>query len=491
MNMKKIFQYILLGIGMLAIAVPNSYAQEQPSLRQRADRLYQQMEYAKALSLYAELMSAKNTKLEDMERVAASYLYLNQYALAEQWFSRAMQNEGHSKETMLGYAEALKHNGKYAEAKQVFMDYNAKFGHDDQVAVAIIGCDSAIVWMADPLPYDLKNEQQVNTDLAEFSAVPTSNGVIYTAEPKTADADQSGMTGQTYLRVFSASRDLESLRLPSIMPNSFNVASYHVGPVAVNKDENVLYVTRTYVGSKTQKYKEDGRRFRKHNLELLIYKNEGSSWVSESFPYNDVAAYSVGHAAISDDEQKLYFVSDMPGGYGGTDIWFCERNSDVSWGQPQNAGAMINSTGNEKFPSVYGDKLYYSSDGFVGMGGLDVFVAKGSGSQFSDRRNLRYPINTAADDFGYAVMADDDDAFYGYLSSNRKGGVGSDDIYSFYFEKPKVKITLRASTYETSTNVALPGVRVTLLGKGEAIIARNTTDSAGTVTFELNKATDY
>lgn len=489
--MKITIHYIVLSLCTLVLNLSMLQAQEQPSLRQRADGFFLRMEYAKAVQLYEKLADGGKPKVGDVERIGMGYLYLNAYDLAENWLSRAVLMEGHGKETELLYAEALKHNGKYAEAKEVFRSYQDSYGATDQLKKELDGCDSAVVWMANPVSFDLRNEQEVNTDLAEFGAVPTSNGVIYTAEPKITSAARSGMTGQPYLKVFSASRNEATLSLPNVMPYAFNDAAYHVGPVAVNKNEDMLFVTRTYAGRSVQQVKEDGKRFLKHNLELKIYKNVGDNWVEEDFPYNDTESFSVGHAALSDNEDLLYFASNMPGGYGGTDIWYVERQNDGSWGAPKNAGNVINSAGDELFPAVYGSKLYYASDGFVGMGGLDVYVIEGERSSFRNRRNMRYPLNSAGDDFAYVVMADDDEAFYGYLSSNRKDGIGGDDIYSFYFEKPKVNITLQGLVYDKATNLTLADTRVSLIADDGAVVSRKISDAKGAFDFQLAKGKTY
>ncbi len=482
----KIKHIILTGLaGILLFGTVQ--AQEQPTLRQRADDLFARMEYAKALSIYERLVQAKHPKVADIERVAQGYLYLNEYKQAETWYARAIQTEEHTHEALLGYAEALKQNGKYADAKQQFLEYAAKYDDSEKIQREIAGCDSAMVWMANPLPYHLRNESEVNTDLSEFAAIPTTNGAIYVAEPKIGGS-KSGMTGQAYLKVFSASRNAEQLTLPNIMPYSFNNTPYHVGPVVPNKDEDVLYVTRTHPGKQVQRYKEGGTRFKKHNLELKIYRNNGNDWAEEDFPYNNVEQYSVGHAALSDDEETLYFASDMPGGYGGVDLWYCIKTEDGGWGAPVNAGNVVNSAGDEMFPTVYGDTLYYSSDGFPGMGGLDIFMAEGNRSDFKNRRNLQYPINSASDDFSFVVMADDDDAFYGYISSNRPGGIGSDDIYSFNFAKPKIRIVLQGMVYDKKTNLPLDASRLSLIGEEDGnVIAQQVSNADGTFEFDLTK----
>ncbi|SMG36766.1 OmpA family protein [Sphingobacterium psychroaquaticum] len=488
MNMRK----ILLGLLLSGALFNGVHAQEQPSLRKRADDLFNRLEFSKALPIYERLANAKKVKVGDFEKIGQGYLYLKQYELAENWYARAIQTEGHSKDALLGYAEALKQNGKYAEAKVQFQNYSARFGSSEKIQIELAGCDSATVWMANPLNYKLKNEKGINTDLSEFSAVPASNGVLYAAEPKMGGSGRSAMTGQGYLKVFAASRNDANLEMPTIMAGSFNGAAYHVGPILPNRNEDALYVTRTYPGKDAEKFKAEGVRFKKQNLELKIYKKNGNDWSEEDFAYNNVKEYSLGHAALSDDEKTLYFASDMPGGLGGVDIWFSTLQADGSWGKPVNAGREINSAGDEMFPTVLGNKLFYSSNGFPGMGGLDLFVAEGSNGNFKGRKNLQYPLNSASDDFSYVVAATDAGSnVYGYVSSNRIGGVGSDDIYSFNYTKPKIKIILNGFTYDKKTRAILEDSRVSLLGVSGDIIARKLSDGKGNFVFELDAGTAY
>src|SRR5690606_23257892 len=128
---------------------------------------------------------------------------------------------------------------------------------------------------------------------------------------------------------------------------------YHIGPVSSNASGNVFFVTQTYVGKKGDLSKIGKKKYRTNRLELIVYsKDSEGKWTSTPFPYNNIKEYSVGHATLSTDEQVLYFVSDMSGGMGGTDIWFCERQGNGSWGAPQNAGNQVNSELNELFPNI-------------------------------------------------------------------------------------------------------------------------------------------
>jgi len=174
-----------------------------------------------------------------------------------------------------------------------------------------------------------------------------------------------------------------------------------------------------------------------------------------------------------------------------TDIWFCKRQSDGQWGTPENAGSGVNSTGNEMFPNIAPDgTLYFSSDGLLGMGGLDIYQSTGSENRWSTPQNMRYPINSARDDFALVNVVDDEETVGGYLSSNRKGGVGADDIYAFALEKPKIIIVLQGTTSNKQTGERL-AADVTLFDGSKEIVARTQSRENGTFEFVLDRDFDY
>ncbi|MBL1407164.1 OmpA family protein [Sphingobacterium faecale] len=491
MRTQTYLKYTLCALS-LSFTVATVSGQEQPGRRARAEQEFLKMEYANAAQSYEQLvLDKKKPKTEDLERLAESYYYIKQYNLAENWFSRIVLLEDASKESHLKYAEVLKQQGKYPEAKQQYGNYISKYGANKEIERAIVGADSAAYWMEHPTKHQVNNERVVNTALSEFGLTPTANGALYATEPNSLLSEKSGMTGQPYLRVYSAERRIDgSLHYPNLMTESFNNSAYHVGPVAVNLANDVLYVTRTYAGKDAQKYKAHAQRWKKQNLELKIYRKNGEAWIEDDFPYNNVKEYSVGHAALNKDETILYFASDMPGGQGGVDIWYSELQQDGSWGTPQNVGSQVNTSGDEMFPSVEGEELYFSSTGHIGMGGLDIFKANGAKASFTKPVNMGYPINSASDDFAFINSMDDDMHTMGYLSSNRTGGVGSDDIYSFSLTKPRLNIELVTLVKDKKTGEILDR-SVVMLYEGEKVIARGSTDSNGQIRFDIDKGLAY
>lgn len=487
--------YTLSTLSLLFFYCGMGYSQEQPSLRQRADERYNRYEYAHAAVLYAKLVEKRNPRLADMEKLASCYEQMNDYEAAEQWYARVVAHDDRTVESLRSYGQVLKANGKYAEARHQFEAYLSQGGSDDGVSGVIAGCDSAIAWMANPTRHHIQNQTAVNTELSEFAVHAADGLVFYTGEPEVSDAaDKHGWTGNAFLRIFSAERapdnNLSSPQFAADMPND---ARYHIGPVTADADGKTLYVTRTYPGKEGAVSKERRTKYHTNKLELYHYTKDAATgeWHAEPFAYNNVKAYSVGHAALAIDGNTLYFVSDMPGGHGGTDIWFCKLQTDGQWGTPENAGSGVNTGGDEMFPSIAPDgTLYYSSDGLPGMGGLDIFRSTGAESQWSAPENMRYPVNSPRDDFAFVNVTDDEEAISGYLSSNRRESVGGDDVYSFVFEKPKIIIILQGITSGKQSGERLVA-DVTLFDGDKEIVARRQSTDNGTFEFVLDGDRSY
>lgn len=471
------------------------YGQEQLGLRDRAEQAFRKYEYANAAAIYAKLADTKKPRVGDLERLAYCYSQMNDYESAENWYARSVGREGSDPENLLRYGAVLKANGKYAEAKRQLEAYGSRTGNLERVSVEMAGCDSALVWMANPTVHKLRNER-VNTALSEFSVFPIGEKVYYSGEPDgyMQGVGTYGWTGNSFLRIYTAVRNSDNtLHDPVLAVAGINDTRYHIGPVAAGADGTTLYVTRTYVGKEGDVEREERQKYRTNKLELYLYtRGEGGDWQPEPFAYNNVGEYSVGHATLGGDGNLLYFVSDMPGGQGGTDIWYSQKQADGSWGTPVNAGSVINSAGDELFPNVGPDgTLYYSSDGFAGMGGLDVFQSRGSKGEWTESVNLRYPVNSSGDDFAYVTNYEGPEGIAGYLSSNRKGGKGGDDIYSFAFEQPKIIILLRGTTSDKHTGERLPAVAVTLFDGKREIVAKKTSTDEGVFEFVLDRDQAY
>ncbi|RZL44544.1 MAG: flagellar motor protein MotB, partial [Pedobacter sp.] len=222
-------------------------------------------------------------------------------------------------------------------------------------------------------------------------------------------------------------------------------------------------------------------------INIEIYSSaldSAGNWAAPvAFKYNKIDEYSVGDPFLSTDGKWLYFVSNMPGGFGGTDLYKVERTAN-GWGDPVNL-KELNTEGNERTPSIEAGHIYFSTDGRVGMGGLDVFEAKMDGDRFNGVKNLGYPFNSAQDDFAFLKIS----TLTGFLSSNRDNGLGDDDIYSFAKQQELVFL-LEGRVFDKKTNVLLPNAIVSLK-KLDGQTLKVQTDEKGEFKFSLERASDY
>ncbi len=470
-------------------------AQEQLGVRERAKKHYNQFEYYQAALLFQRLADSNKPFLQDFEYLADCYLKLKDYEAAETWFSRIITFPKSKPENLVRYGEVLKANLKYEEAKKQFNNYAKITGNQVAVANAIAGCDSSLKWISTPTTHQVINEASVNTALSEFSVFPYKGKVYYAGEPDLATFRSIyGRTGRPYLRLYLADISPEANLLnPDLDRSNLNNGTYHVGPLIADKSGEKLYITRTTTAKALEVSEIDKVKYITNNLELYLFsKQSDGSWKESPFLHNNVEKYSVGHAALSPDEKILYFTSNMEGSIGGTDIWFSEMQSDGTWGKPQNAGPSINTDKDEMFPFVAKDgTLYFSSNGWPGMGGLDIFSATGAKKQWSSPKNLKYPLNSSADDFGIYVSENSHDQLIGYLSSNRKGGKGADDIYSFRSQEQKVNFAVKGKVVDKKNGQVLSGASLSLTNIDGTVVARQTIPQEGTFFFDLEKDKDY
>lgn len=314
-----------------------------------------------------------------------------------------------------------------------------------------------------PGEYTIKN-LEINTPDSDFGtafygkekvifAAPTDNTVIV----KKVWSENGQQFLDLYTGIITEDRQLiDKKRLSGDVDTKFHEAS-----VTISKDLKTLYYTSNNYYKK--KFLTDSSGI--NNLQIFKASIDVSgSWVDiQKLPFNN-NEYSIGHPALSHDEKKLYFVSDMPGSYGQTDIFVVDIHEDGTFGAPKNLGPKINTAGREMFPYIGEDNiLYFSTDGHPGYGELDIFASKIFNNSVSQPINLDEPINSSADDFAFII---DDSRDRGFLSSNRQEGKGDDDIYSFLAE-PGLYIhceqQISGVVRSESSGDLLPGARVVLL----------------------------
>ncbi len=355
--------------------------------------------------------------------LADSYQQLGKPASAGDWYKKAY-DDGYGPDALREYAYSLKQQERYDEAIKAFKELGAEIGSPYEYKREIAACQTATTWKAEkskaysaaPLPF--------NGPGADYAPVIYKDGkIVFTSDRQAATGDKKyNWTGNEFSDLFIA--DIQS---GEVQPFDAQLnTELNEGTATFNRDRTELFFTRCFSTDK----KEDSY------CRIFYCKWEGSAW-SAPVPLNfQQQGVNYGHPALSADGRTLYFSCNSKDGWGGYDLWTSERQTDGTWGDPKLMGRSVNTLGNEKFPSLDGDTLYFSSDFHPGMGGLDIFKTYKTGTAWAPVTNLKNPINSGSDDFAYIVdyqaKKSQDVLQTGYFTSNRPQESGaSDDLYRY------------------------------------------------------------
>jgi outer membrane protein OmpA-like peptidoglycan-associated protein/tetratricopeptide (TPR) repeat protein len=433
-------QGLLILLGIFAFA---GLSAQNARLR-RGHHFYEEMVYPKAVLAYTRGLKRQPDPLA-YERLGDAHRQLSQTKQAEAAYAQAVKFPEASTSAKLHYADMLKANGNYAEAKKWYQAYLLTGAEPNRAARAIEGCDLALALRADSSHYVIAAEA-FNTKGSEFAPVIYQQGLLITKEK------QGGWRRTFNLRNYNHFYDLVYVQ-KGINGKKYTFeklkgkvnSRYHEGPATISGNQDELLFTRSFfVKNKRGLGPQNHSR-----LKLLLATFARGKWQNVvALPFNS-EAYSCGHPALSRDAQTLVFASDMPGGFGGTDLYVSYRDG-LGWSNPLNLGPGINTEGNERFPYLHEDgTLFFASDGLPGIGGMDIFAAPIEGSGWDGPQNLGYPLNSAADDFSIVWIRN---RASGYLASNR---AGSDDIYNF-----RRQTTLSGTIVDARTGLPIPGVQL-------------------------------
>jgi peptidoglycan-associated lipoprotein len=445
-----------------------------------ADNYYEEFAYSRAIPKY-EAVLRKTFNPIAASNLADAYRKTGNSLKAEIWYRRLAVSHDIVLLDKLNFAEVLMENGKYNEAKSWFTDYLKLNNADKRVKRLLQACDSIHLFFEDTTVYEIQSTKINVGNESNFSPTFYKDGIVFLSDRSAPGKNRvtSVWTGKEYLDLFfTHPTGLESWSEPELLKGDIN-GLYDEGPAAFSPNQLEIYFTRTdYTGKTVEKNLKNVS-----TLKLYHGKLNGNQWMMQSLlPFNS-KDYSVGHPALSPDGNTLYFVSDMPWGYGGTDIYkVVFRNGQ--WTSPQNLGAAINTEGNEMFPFFASDStLYFASDGFVGLGGLDLYSVEWDGESYTKPENLQFPINSSKDDFGLIINAASNKGFF---TTNRKRNL--DMIYSFTKNPPVFGYEL--FVIDSKTKKPVRNFNVYTISK------KNETKDVGTSTtgklnINLNRNTDY
>ncbi len=445
-------------------------------------------EYYTAVDQFKEAYQKTTDKKEKLHMafyIAECYRKMDNAPQAALWYGKVIAKDYENPLSVLYYADALRMNQNYEEAKAQYQRYKELVPDDPRGSDGILSCDFALQWIDQPTGYQVEEMKFINSknnDYSPFYSRSDYQELYFTSsrDETTGNAEHGG-TGQQFADVFFSSMDKKGKwSTPLPLPESVNTEAEEGTPV-FSPDYNTLYFTRCSVSKR-----------KALGCEIFSATRDGDKWVDvQSLGLADDSTV-IAHPAVSPDELNLYFVSDMAGsiksseGINSKDIWMATRAStSAKWGSPVNLGSPVNSPGDELFPYVHADgTLYFSSNGHIGMGGLDIYKAVKSESGQWQVDNMKYPINSAADDFGIIFEKERES---GYFSSSRKGKTG-DDIYSFLL--PPLKFSIVGVVKNEKTEEIIPEAIIKSIGS-DGITLDTKTGRDGIFRFTLKPGTDY
>lgn len=472
LRIKELLFFVFLFCCLLGQGADGVYAQMAPVVK-KADSYFNNNEYAKAIPLYKK---AADKNEEALKKLADCYRITKNYVEAERTYEKLVAKKTDDAMIHYYYGEVLLSNNKYEEAKKQFKIYSELNPKDKRGELYAKACDDIKELMIRPALYKVWNLDEVNSTVSEFSPVFYKDGLVFASERirDLVNYSENTWTGNPYLSLVYARarkrKDSIIYEKPDLFIEKFS-GDGHYGPACFSTDFSEIYFT--WVNNSITRKKGVVCQPK------LYWSKRESGWGRPQplpFSSND---YATGHPSISKDGQHLYFASNMPGGYGGTDIWVSKREGN-NWGVPQNLGPVINTPGDETFPYINTEGiLYFSSNGHPGFGGLDIFYSINKDSKWTDPKNMLPPINSTGDDFGIVFKNENS----GYFSSNRSGGKGSDDLWGFglsgLITSISGKILLSNKTEDGAQNIKL-----FLLTEGGTILQTTTTDATGFFKFD-------
>lgn len=478
MNKTKFYLVCFVSIGLIVGSCSTSKTTKTP----KADAKFNRGLYTDASDQYKKYY-AKQGKKEDKGRTAfmlgECYRMNSNPVEAANWYEKAYTNGNKDPKVLMNWADALKMSGKYDEAIAKYNEYKTANGPDMAVAESgITSSQQAQAWKDKPTRFTVENVSALNTKYFDFGVAKNpnaKNGILITSSREAATGTTNdGWYGQKHFDLFSAEQDNNnkwSTPVPLTAPLNSPASD---GASVFDSKGTTVYFTHCESIEKKNGF-----------CKVMRSTYNGATWSTpEALPFNS-DEFSCGQPSLSADGMTLYFSSDMPGGQGGKDIYQCKYDASAgAWGSPMNLGSAVNTANDEMFPYIHENgKLYFSSNGLPGMGGLDIFSASAENGTWTVN-NLKSPINSPADDHGIMFTS----MTTGYISSNREGGQGSDDIYSFVMPPPNFSVGGRV--YDTDTKENIPGATVELFGSDGTSLSVKT-DNTGIYKYQLKPNVKY
>lgn len=469
----------------LSLVLFTSIIYGQQKLR-AADEMFNEMSYVEAAKLYEEyLEKSPELSTQSITNIADTYYHLNDMRKALTWYQKLYDIQGQQNLSdlyILRYTQALRGVRDYDKANAVTKEMlrrkndnaSAKYFAFNQKHLDSLAEKGSL--------YQVKN-LDINSPNSDFGAAFYGSKLVYSSAKEGANVNKKvyPWNDQPYLALYVSERNAADGSLTNELPFLSEIASkYHDATITFTNDLKTFYYTTNTLKGNSNKLRNDKQGI--NNFQIIKSELENEKVIKSEKLFFNSLEYSVGHPSLSPDGKWLFFVSDMPGGYGETDIYMVEVFSDGKTSSPKNLGPKVNTIGREMFPFYNEGKLYFSSEGLFGFGGLDIFESKFNGTDFSDPKNLGEPMNSNKDDFAFII---EPKSKYGYFSSNRDTGKGDDDIYYFTKKEPECNEIVRGTVVNAKTKTGIEEASIRVLDSFGDLKQEHFTDANGNFEFKI------
>ena len=479
-------QVILFLLFFVQVAV---FGQKQVK---NANKAFQKESYVAASKIYEDAVNSGDVTPELLRNLGDSYYYNARYAEAAPWYAKLFQlSSDQTAEYYFRYAQSLKSAQLQMRSDSVMAVYCSKFPTEIRAKNYLV--KQRYFFENNPfLAIHLKN-LEINTVYSDYGATIHGDSIYFaSARPEILDPEEYERTQQPYTNLFVAKFIDTTVSRSKIYDNGKTFSVFHEATPTFSTDGKTMYYTKNELASKKNKTLVNGR----YRIYKSIYEN--GKWIDKgvvNIKTND--SCRIAHPALSPDNKRLYFSSDMKGTYGQSDIFYVDLFDNDSVSLPVNLGTRINTEGRDSYPFVSQDnQLFFASEGHPGMGGFDVFVID-LNTTGTTPKNLAVPINSVDDDFAFVWKKD---LYKAVLTSNRLGGKGDDDIYAFALPKQEpikpaptapAAIVAMGKVTDSKTGAVLANSTVTVTDETGKVVATVSTDAEGNYNFPIVAGQSY
>jgi outer membrane protein OmpA-like peptidoglycan-associated protein len=466
-------------IPIIALISINGIAQKKSNKEIKGDKYAFVYSFDKAIDSYTH---AKKLTVDGQRSLAKSYSNIDQNIKSELAYTTLINMPGGNlPEDYYNYAMVLKANGKYDEAnKQMDKFYELK-PNDLRAKDYTINKTELINLAIDDSKYKIEH-LSFNTAADDYGASYFKDKIVFASSGVNPKPNQKtyNWNGKPFLDMYVSELEGDQLKTAQIFDKSFD-GKMHDGPASFNKEGTLMAFTKNNYDLK--------KRDKVVRIQICFSNYKDGKWSApEAFTLNN-KDYSVGHPCLTADGNTMYFSSDMPGGFGGVDIYKISKDDKGTWGKAENLGNKINTEGDEMFPfyEETNKVLFFSSNGHLGLGGLDIFMCAVNEAKYGSIHNAGYPLNTQYDDFSMIV---NDKLSKGYFSSNRIGGSGENDIYAVDLLKLNIGKKIEGIAKENNQN-PVPNSFITLFDEKGIVIDTLTSNNNGAFAFLVDSDKNF